>query len=549
MTITMPPIERRSRLRVPLILAAASLLGSYLMLWAPASIQAFWPPLVALVIVFATHRAALGLALAGLCGMLLLTEGHPSQALFTGISEHAIPALTSPWHLGALVFTLLLGAFGAILERGGGLLPILLGSMGSTAPNQHRRRRFLTAVFGLGLVCFFDGLANSLMVGRVARPLADRLRVPRVLLAYLVDTTSSAVACLALVSTWITMQLTLIKDGIRDLPLEEGPATLFFRSIPQNFYCLFALLLAFLTIRYNWLIGPMAKALPTVERSSDSVQPKGARLWRAVLPLLVLLAAIPLFYYFLHHGAEVPPRFPVTLEKITAALNSDAGPLAYVCGSALALLAAICCAPPSIRLGTPRIGGAGAFQLLPSLGVLLLAWILGSVLAKLDTADFLAALLGKHLPLAAFPAALFVVACLTSFVSGTSWGTMALLMPLALPTLAPMAAEQGSSPEALAAIVPTVIAAVLGGSVFGDHCSPFSDTTIVSALSCGVSTPAHTLTQLPYALIAAAASLFCGYLLIALGGNHWLGLLLGGAVLFALVLLLPPRRDRRLPVN
>jgi tetracycline resistance efflux pump len=122
-------------------------------------------------------------------------------------------------------------------------------------------------------------------------------------------------------------------------------------------------------------------------------------------------------------------------------------------------------------------------------------------------------------------------------------------MPLALPTLAPMAAAQEASPEVIAALVPTVIAAVLGGSVFGDHCSPFSDTTIVSALACGVSTPAHTLTQLPYALLAAGTSLSCGYGLIAVGLNHWLALLAGAALLIAIVFLVPSRHNGRFPVD
>lgn len=541
----MPLRARPNQAIFPWVFALLLLLGTIPVLLLPDFWQSFWPPAVALLLVLTTRQAALGLGMAGLSGAFLLAHGQLGLAASGWLLSHAVPALTSPWHLGALVFTLLLGAFATILERGGSLLPLLLRGE-HAIPSTRSRRRFLSSVFGLGLVCFFDGLANSLMVGRVARPVSDRLGIPRVLLAYLVDTTSSAVACIAFLSTWIAMQLTLIQDGLAQLPLEESAYLLFLRSIPHNYYCLFALLLAFLTVRRYWLIGPMRRAKPPEqEEDPTSALPPGAALWRAVIPLLALVVSIPLFYYFLPQGGEAPARFPLTLEKITTALGSEVGPLAFVCGSTLALLAAALCSPPTIRGRSPRLAAAGALQLLPSLAILILAWILGSTLAELGTARALAELLGGQLPLAAFPAAIFVVGCLSSFVSGTSWGTMALLMPLALPTLGPMAATQGLGPETIATLAPAVVAAVFGGAVFGDHCSPFSDTTIVSALACGVSTPAHTLTQLPYALLTAGVSLGCGYLLFAFGASHWIGLLAGSAVLIALVTLTGPKRLAR----
>jgi tetracycline resistance efflux pump len=531
-------------------LTGGLVLISYGFLLLPSEIRVFWPPLVALIVVFITHRAALGLFAAGLAGSLLLTAGHPLAALHGWVTGHAWPALfgswkpgdpvtslvadSHHWHLGAIVFTLLLGAFAAILERGGGLLRLL--SRGGAATNPGGARRFLTSVFGLGLVCFFDGLANSLMVGRVARPVADRLRIPRALLAYLVDTTSSAVACLAFISTWIAVQLTLIDDGMADLALDEPAYLLFLRSIPHNYYCLFALCLAFLTIRRGWLIGPMRSAAPVAELPphDPAEAPEATPLFRAILPLLVLVLAIPTLYYFLHRGEGIPPRFPISLAKIQAALGSDTGPPAFVLGSGLALLAAVLCMPPRLRGQSGSIALGGARQLAPALGVLILAWILGSILGSLGTARQLASILGEGLPIRLLPAATFLLGCLMSFVSGTSWGTMALLMPLALPALGPMAVNQGAPPELLAALAPAVIAAVFGGAVFGDHCSPFSDTTIVSSLACGITTPQHTITQLPYALIAAGTTLLAGYLPEALGLPAWAALLAGGTILLAL---------------
>lgn len=510
------------------ILALALMVATIPVLFAPPALGLYWPAAVALVMVFTTRRAALGLALAGIAGCLILAGGHPIRTITSWALDHAWPALIGPWHLGAIAFTLLLGAFAAVLEAGGGLLSLLDRARSSA----HPARSFLTSVFGLGILCFFDGLANSLMVGRVARPMADRLRVPRALLAYLVDTTSSAVACIAFISTWISVQLTLIHDGVADLGISQPAYVLFLRSIPYNFYCLFALGLAILTIRRQWLVGPMRRA-PVRNPASESTPATSQRtaLWRALLPIVVLILAIPLAFYLLHTGPDVPPRFPLSLAKIQAAFGSNAGPLAFTVGSGIALLAAAACAPGHQRAALPRTIVRGAGQLLPALGVLVLAWVLGSVLKSLGTAQHLAGLLGDSVPITVLPAAVFLLGCVTSFVSGTSWGTMALLMPLALPALGPMAGAQSAPPELVAQLAPAVIAAVFGGAVFGDHCSPFSDTTIVSSLACGISTPEHTITQLPYALIAAATALATGYLLTALGLSPWIALVIGGIAL------------------
>jgi Na+/H+ antiporter NhaC len=535
--------------RRKILLPAALVLLTFAVLLLPGGIRPLWPPLLALVVVFSTRLAAWGLFLGGAAGCLLLAGGDPLRAAVTWWNGHlgpaflgswtmtdgfaALPSQWHQWHLGAVAFTLLLGAFAALLEHGGGLRSLLHRDVqgAPAAP-----RRFLTSVYGLGLLCFFDGLANSLMVGRVTRPLADRLRIPRAFLAYVVDTTSSAVACVAFISTWIAVQLTLIGDGSAALGIETPAYLLFLQSVPRNYYCLFALLLGFLAVRRQWMIGPMRKARTVELREEDSAaETPTAPLWRALVPLLVLVLAIPLLYYLLHRGPEVPPRFPVTPHKIQEALGSNSGPAAFVAGSALALLVAGALLSPFDPRRVLRVARRGALQLLPALGVLVLAWVLGSVLRDLGTAAQVADLLGGSVPLPFLPAAVSLLGCLMSFVSGTSWGTMALLMPLALPAIGPMAEAQGLPAEAVAQAVPAVIAAVFGGAVFGDHCSPFSDTTIVSALACGITTTEHTLTQLPYALLAAGVALGAGYLPHAVGLDHRLGLLAGAIVLVAVV--------------
>lgn len=525
-----PPIVQNLRL------AGIALLASGLALALPADLRPLWPALVALFLVFATRAAALSLATACLCALLLLAVHHPHDFLHWFHPEGGLWAtVKSPWHFGALIFTLLLGSFAAVVERSGGLLP-LLRAEGEV--NDGTRKRFLTSVFGLGLVCFFDGLANALMIGRVARPVADRLRIPRAFLAYLVDTTSSAVACIAFLSTWIVTQLSLIASYS---PLEQPAYLQFLASIPCNFYCLFALVLAFLALRRAWMIGPMGRRLPSEPEERDAIPKEdNGQLKRALVPLLILLLTIPAAILLLHAPDHPAPNFS---SRVQDSLNASTVPIAFIIGSALALLAALACFPRDRFGEAPRAAALGARQLLPALGLLLLAWILGSLFSALGTATVLSDLLGDWLPLAALPAGVFVLGCLISFVSGTSWGTMGLLMPLVLPLAGAMAATQGASPELLATIVPAVIGAVFGGAVFGDHCSPYSDTTIVSALASGVTTAEHTVTQLPYALLTAGTALLAGYLPIALGLSPWIGLFLGCSILAGLVFFIKTRRS------
>ncbi len=516
--------------RSSLIVAGASLLLTAPILALPDTLLPLWPALVALILVFVTRQASLSLATASLSALLLLFFGdRPSFEGWFGLDGGLWKTLSSPWHFYALLFTLLLGALAAVVESSGGLLRLLLTSGEIT---DRARRRFLSSVLGLGLLCFFDGLANALMLGRVARPVADRLRIPRPYLAYLVDTTSSAVACVAFLSTWIVTQLSHIAAHS---PLEEPPYLQFLSSIPHNFYCLFGLYLAFLSVRRRWLIGPMRSRRPTSQTtlpSSNSGEEPGS-LASALLPVIVLLTSLPILIMLLHQPEE-------TLsfrERIQQSLNAPTVPLAFVISSALALLTAFLLFPSPRRQHAPRAALDGARQLLPALGILVLAWILGSLFDALGTAHVLSRALGNWLPLAVLPAGVFISGCLISFISGTSWGTMGLLMPLALPLTATMAVSQGVSPETLAGIVPVVIGAVFGGAVFGDHCSPYSDTTIVSALATGISTHEHTITQLPYALFAAGASLGLGYLPVSMGLPGWLALLTGATILTLLVLL------------
>ncbi|MGE9270511.1 MAG: Na+/H+ antiporter NhaC family protein [Verrucomicrobiales bacterium] len=466
---------------------------------AVSGVQPFWPALIALGTILATRQAALGLGAGVLAGAIVAADGSLLVALQTSFADHLMPQIEARWHVSAIIFTLLLGAFAGVLESSGGFSSILNRMLtGSKNPE----KRVLGSVYVLGLLCFFDGLANSMLTGRIARPAADQAGISRERLAWVVDSTSSPVACVAFISTWIATQLTLIGDS---LP-EADAYSLYFHSIPANPYCLLTLLLIPLAILFRWTPQWMRRYPASPPDSAEASSPHGAP-WRVILPLIVLAGSIAASFQ-IWSGAPIQWT---SLETWRAAASSNAGPTALVAGAFAGLITACLCHPRQNEHRWHDAALRGATGMIPALIVLIFAWGLGSVFRTLGAAEAIQNLLGQHVPAAWLPLAVFGVAALTAFTTGSSWGTMALLMPLALGVLV-----QGSEAALLPTLAPPVIGAVFGGAVFGDHASPFSDTTIVSALASGCQPVHHVISQLPYAATAALSATLA-YLLIPSG--------------------------------
>ncbi|MCU0796401.1 MAG: hypothetical protein MUF31_10740 [Akkermansiaceae bacterium] len=481
---------------------------------------ACWPALVSLTVIVLTRQAVTGLAVGLLTGCLLIAKGQPGETLRTLFEDHLFPALLGPWHVGALVFTLLLGAFAGILESSGGFETLLRRMLGRGRAGE----RVLGATYGIGLLCFFDGLANSLLLGRIARPAADHAGVPREKLAWVVDSTSSPVACVAFLSTWIATQLSLIGDSLPG----KDPYALYFQSIPANPYCLLTLAMIPLALLWRWEPGPMKHCRPVKAPADSGKKESDCPIWRVLLPLAALALSIAFFFQLL---SGEPVRL-FSLDAWRAAASSSAGPAALVAGAVVGLLTALACHPrPTAAKDSAILGAAG---LLPALIILVLAWALGSVFSAMGAAEAIQKALQTAVPPDWLPLTIFFSAAVISFSTGSSWGTMALVMPLALGSAA---VAPGFDP----ALFPAVIGAVFGGAVFGDHASPFSDTSIVSAHASGCETTAHAWTQLPYALTVAVASILA-YAMIALGSPAWLSTLAAGIGLLLLIRILTLRR-------
>lgn len=480
------------------------------------------PPLVALTLILITRQAALSLFCAAVSGAFLLAGPNPVLAIRALFEDHLFPAIgESTWNLSAIIFTLTLGAFATLLEKGGGFTAILQKMLAGRSKAPEKKLMF--GVYGLGLMCFFDGLANAVLLGRVARPLADSLRVSRQFLAYVIDSTSATVACVAFISTWIATQLSIIQSSLKDVGFEVNPAALFFQSIPSNPYCLLSLLLVPLAIFKAWQPGPMRNALPApVEDDLKDLPVSSTRV--ALIPLAVLVITLPTFIYLWQTGSEVSWQ---------NAFTSPGVPYAMVAAGFVALASAYLCFPKDRRSAAPAHMLEGAAALIPALIILICAWILGSMFKELGTAQMLSELLGDKLTILQIPLAIFLLGAVMSFLTGTSWGTFGLLMPIALPLVIDVG--QGLPPAEVMSAISMTIGAVFGGAVFGDHCSPFSDTTIVSALASGCTPTSHVSTQLPYALTTAAAAAGA-YGLMTTGIPGWMATLVAAISLAGFVL-------------
>jgi len=503
--------------------------SAYVWVFWEGPLRSLWPSIVTLTVALLLRRVLLGLMAGSLAGVIILAEGNIFEAFVSFFRDHLIPALQSPWKISAILFTFLLGGFSALVERGGGLQALVKGFLiRCEAP----ARRLQWCAFAMGIALFFDGLANSMMVGRMMRAPARLCGVSGPKMAYLADSTSSAVACVAFLSTWIAVQLSMIREGyaLAGRIEDAAPYALFFKSIPYNYYCWFTLLLLAAAIHKDFLPGPIKEFEKSAREKSgnfnfDSITEEAEGHWLlAVIPVGGLIGTFFCGTYLM--GTET--AWPVTGEKLVAAFGGDHVATTLVCSSVVASILAYFLYPRQEGRERPgKVFQAGAQALFVPVLILVGAWALSSILNQLKTAEALSSLLAGHVPAALFPATVFLVGALISFSTGSAWGTMILLMPLAIPIVF-------TFPAAGDSLMPAVVGAVFSGAVFGDHCSPISDTTIVSSIACEVEPHDHVRTQMPYALIAAAVTVLGGFLGNGLGLPPVAALALGAVFLWFL---------------
>lgn len=476
-----------------------------------------------------------------------VTEGkslHPIaavEAICAGDSHGAaqsLAAITGSDHLRVFYFTMLFGALVGILHAGGSMRSVvrkLSRSISTRASGQ-------TMIWFSGLLIFFDDYANTLLVGTTMQSTADRLRISREKLAYIVDSTAAPVAGLSLISTWVASEINLMDQGLAAAgsPQSLTGFDLFLFTLPYRFYPIFALALVLISICTNRDFAAMRTCEQNALLREESQPSDGSFAQQHDGPAWIALVSVSLtigtIIYWLYRTGHVDGDFDGNLQYWVHHIG-NADPYASLIwgaliGSATALLASWMAARQSLgRLLKGAVVGMN--NLLPAMAVLILAWSL----SRLTTSEFLdtQGYLGQRIrdgavPVMLLPTFVFVVSGAVAFCTGTSWGTMGLLIPMTIPVVA----ASGGDPSILYA----ASGAVLSGAIFGDHCSPISDTTVLSSQACQCDHLSHVRTQFPYAILAAAAAILCGTLPAAWGCSPYLLLALGPIAMLATMRLL-----------
>ncbi|MCH7873364.1 MAG: Na+/H+ antiporter NhaC family protein, partial [Planctomycetes bacterium] len=407
-----------------------------------------------------------------------------------------------------------------------------------------------------GCVVFFDDYANAMIVGPSMRPVTDRLKISRAKLAYIVDSTAAPVASIALFGTWIGAEVGFIGEGLNaivDRPAflaDMEPYSAFLGSLLFRFYAVLALVMVFIIGVLGRDFGPMRKAeqaaadgssdLETSANDTES-EPSTGRIWYALVPIMTLIGAT-ITVLFVTGLAEVNQMesIPSGADWLRAVLSKGESYDSILYGAMAAILvaAAIALFTRSLTLAKTVDSATDVMsRMLPTFIVLVLAWSLSQAMQDLQLAQVSQTLLeeGGFQPVW-LPALIFLAAAIVSFATGTSWGTMGILCPATVQIAAGLFADLPAD-QALSLFYASV-GAVLSGAIFGDHCSPISDTTVLSSLASECSLEQHVWTQMPYALVVAVVAVLCGDTLCnRFGQPWWIGMLAGAAALVLIVFI------------
>ncbi|MDO4876265.1 MAG: Na+/H+ antiporter NhaC family protein [Oscillospiraceae bacterium] len=511
--------------------------------YVPVLYQTFWalvPPLVAILLALITKEVYSSLFAGVIVGGLIYSYSYtspyvnPVMSLNHIFKDGLIKQLSDEGHVGILIFLVFLGIIVAMMNKAGGS-----AAFGEWASKRvHSRRSAMLATTLLGCLIFIDDYFNCLTVGSVMRPVTDKEKISRAKLAYLIDATAAPVCIIAPISSWAAAVSDFAPEGTNGIML-------FIRAIPYNYYALLSILmivcLSVFKIDYgpmkrhelNALNGDLFTIEPPERSTNDKITGKG-KVVDLVVPviMLILFCVIGMIYtggFF--EGKSFIDAFAVCDASLGLAYGAFGGIvfmlLFYIIRGVLKFTDCMSCVESGFK------------AMVPPIAILTLAWTLKAMTDSLGADEYVAALVQqegfKNLNWA-MPAIIFLIACGLSFATGTSWATFGILIPITLNAF-PL---NSGSPLAI-----ICMSACMAGAVCGDHCSPISDTTIMSSAGAQCNHIAHVSTQLPYALTAAAVSfvvyLFAGILQIfvpSYGINSTISLVIGFGLMIAIMFLL-----------
>lgn len=502
------------------------------------------PPLVAIAVALLLKEVISALLISVVSGGVIMAyyEGGLSQ-IYKGIfmpMEYIQRALSPEngdvGHVSVILFSLLIGGMVSVVIANGSMAAMVK----RIAKKATTKKRGLLATWLMGVLVFFDDYANTMIVGQTMRPLTDKLGISRAKLAYIVDSTAAPMAAIALVTTWIGAELIYIQDGISGLegfPVGRSSYLVFLDSLKFMFYPVLALIFILILIYTGKDFGPMLKAenvVPTDESKQEYPENKS---WKGIVPIMVMLFGTITMLFVTGYDSSLFGDSNYTLvQKLSAIIGNSDSYTSLIWASFASIVVAVLLSLNSIGfIQSIEACMEGFKKMLPAIVILVLAWSLAGMTEEMNTAGFIGDLMiGKVSPVL-LPLITFVAASVIAFSTGSSWGTMAILYPVVIGTSWHLGMDIGlTSPENYY-ILTNVVSAVLAGSVLGDHCSPISDTTILSSLASSCNHVDHVRTQLPYALTVGIVAMGGGTLLSSVGVPVWLCYILSIIVLFLIV--------------
>jgi Na+/H+ antiporter NhaC len=519
------------------------------------------PPLFAILfaLIFKEVFTALFIGiLVGTATMFWYQDSNLFVSIFKGmfaiVDTYIIEALTETGHLAIIIFSMLIGAMVNIITRNGGMKGVV--NILSRYANSPRSGQFVTWL--LGMAIFFDDYANTLVVGNTMRPVTDKLKISREKLAYIVDSTAAPITAIAFVTTWIGAELSYIQDGINTIGLTESAYGIFLSSLKYAFYPVFTLIFILILIRKQVDFGPMYHAEKKARNAKDvdldddgntfsnklnelevseHIKP---RWYNAAIPVFIVIFGT--FAGLLYTGWDQSVWDDSTISfgtKLSTVIGNSDSYKALLWASISGVLMAISLTLIQKILNLKNTVDSminGFRTMLTAIVILILAWSIALVTKHLHTADFISqSLVSINISPQFIPAFTFILGALVAFSTGSSWGTMAILYPLILPASWLIAQNFGMNHEESLSIFYNVVSAVLAGSVLGDHCSPISDTTILSSLASSCNHIEHVRTQLPYALTVGGVSIIIGTIPSAFGISPWILFPTGILIMFLIV--------------
>lgn len=486
----------------------------------------FWaliPPLIAIVLALITKEVYSSLFIGIVVGGLFLTDFHPVAAMETIFNEGLVSQLSDPYNVGILVFLVFLGIIVAMMNKAGGS-----AAFGEWA-SKHVKSRVgaQLCTIALGVLIFIDDYFNCLTVGSVMRPVTDRNKISRAKLAYLIDATAAPICIIAPVSSWAAAVSGFAPEGTNGI-------LLFIRAIPYNYYAILTLLMMVIIATLKIDYGPMALHeknavdkgdLFTIDppaQSEDSVIKGKGKVIDLILPVAVLIISCVI-------GLVYTGGFFDGVSFINAFADSSASEgLVYGSFAGIVFIFVFYLVRRVLPFGNLMSCVPEGFKaMVAPITILALAWTLKTMTLNLGADVFVANIVEKTEGsfLSFLPAVVFLISCGLAFATGTSWGTFGILIPI---TLEAFPLESGNPLSIIC------VSACMAGAVCGDHCSPISDTTIMSSAGAQCNHIAHVSTQLPYAITCAAVS-FVTYIIAGFVKNAIVSLAVGVILLFALM--------------